>query len=95
MKLFKVSSKQFASERQPSFANKPYISGSDFSTSFKLEQFHFHWGYNDYSGKKFKNKNDYSTSKFKLKIRVHIKILCPLMLKCGSYGINLLLGYMV
>ena len=28
----------------------PTVTGSDFKTTFKLLQFHFHWGWNDYQG---------------------------------------------
>ena len=27
-----------------------FISGSDFTDTFNLQQFHFHWGWNDYQG---------------------------------------------
>ena len=47
----KVISKQFVDQNQVDLSIMPQIDGSDFKRPFTLSNFHFHWGYNDYSGK--------------------------------------------
>lgn len=44
----------------------PYITGSDFSGTYNLSQFHFHWGFNFFQG----SEHLIDSQKFPLEVKI-------------------------